>query len=39
MMPPFEPQVGDVVIIKGGLVARILRLEVAGRWGRPYPAL
>src|SRR6516165_12838908 len=34
MGPPFEPKIGDLVIIKGGMVARILRLEVTGRWGR-----
>jgi hypothetical protein len=34
MGPPFEPKIGDLVIIKGSGVARILRLEVTGRWGR-----
>jgi len=36
MGPPFEPKIGDLVIIKGGIVARILPLESTGRWGRPY---
>ena len=35
-MPPFAPKVGDLVILKGGIVGRILGLQVTGRWGRPY---
>jgi hypothetical protein len=29
-MPPFTPKIGDLVIIKGGIVGRILRLQVTG---------
>jgi hypothetical protein len=36
MGPPFAPKIGDLVIIRGGTVARILKLQVTGRWGRPY---
>ena len=33
MGPPFEPKIGDLVIIKGGgMAARTLRLEITGRW-------
>jgi hypothetical protein len=31
-MPPFTPKMGDLVIIKGGIVGRILRLQVTGQW-------
>ena len=30
-MPPFTPKIGDLVIIKGGIVGRILRLQVTGQ--------
>jgi hypothetical protein len=35
-MPPFEPKVGDLVILKSGIVGRILGLSVTGRYHRPY---
>jgi hypothetical protein len=33
-MAPLDPKLGDLVILKGGIVARILRLEVTGQWRR-----
>jgi hypothetical protein len=33
-MAPLDPKPGDLVILRGGIVARILRLQVTGQYRR-----
>jgi hypothetical protein len=35
-MAPLDPKPGDLVILRGGIVARILRLEITGQCKRIY---